>query len=452
MMRKKFKKALAVVLAATTVCSMLVLGGCGKSGGDTQTGQNNGNSAVKKEAVEVTDPVTIRIWHSSGAGANGEYMDAAIKAFNESNEYGITVEGTYVGPYKDTLSRVSTSIAAKENPVLAVLGDVGIPVLSTKGALADMTPYVERDNFNMDNFLESLQPYCTYEDQIVSFPFNRSTSLLFYNKAIWGKAGMEPSDDLTELFKQAEAITKANPGVYGFGAHSDPFYFQEAWVRSLGSEGLTTNGGNSAGALDDGNLERVFTDWLAAIEGKYVATPSVTDAENKMKEAFYQGKIASIVASSGGLSNIIEMSKESGIDLGVSFMPSYGGTNTICGGGNIVVIQSNHSDQEISAAWEFIKFLSTDEWVAKRACGTGYVPVTYTSVEREEVKNLWAEQPAYKAAYDGMQYAESASWSIYQSEWNTYLEQATSYVIQDQTMTPAEAVDYLKKQATIIFE
>lgn len=453
-MKRKLKKVLAVALSATMMCSMFALSGCGKSGDNTGSGGSNAGTGggTAREAVEVTEPITIKLWHCSGTGANGDYIDAAVKAFNETNEYGITVETTYVGAYADSLSKVSSSIAAKEDPVLAVMGDVGIPTLANKGVLADMTAYVERDNFDIDNFLTPLQEYIHYEDQIISFPFNRSISLLYYNKTIWSEMGMEPSAELTELYQQAASISKAKSGVYGFGAHSDPFYFQEAWVRSLGSEGLTTDGGNSACSLDDGNLERVFTDWLTGIEDEYVAPISVVSAETDMIEGFYRGKIASIVASSGSLVNIMKFAEENGVDVGVSMMPAYGGTNSILGGGNLVVLGKNHSDQEISAAWEFVKFLSSDEWVAKRAMGTGYIPVTYSAAETDTMKTFWEENPEYKVAYDQAEFSKQASWSLYQSEWDTYLNQATSYVLQDRSMTPKEAVDYLKKQASIIFE
>lgn len=51
----------------------------------------------------------------------------------------------------------------------------------------------------------------------------------------------------------------------------------------------------------------------------------VTSAETTMKDNFYQGKVASMFASSAGLGNMIKNSQEAGFELGVSNMVVYGG-------------------------------------------------------------------------------------------------------------------------------
>ena len=48
--------------------------------------------------------------------------------------------------------------------------------------MADMTPYVERDGFDMDNVVKELTDYVYYEDQIVAMPYTRGTAILYYNK------------------------------------------------------------------------------------------------------------------------------------------------------------------------------------------------------------------------------------------------------------------------------
>lgn len=449
MKKKTLKKVLAAMLSMVMSCTLLA--GCG--GGDTDSkGGSSSTDGTAKTAVEVTEPITITLWHASGTGANGDYMDALVKAFNETNEYDITVKTMYVAGYDALFSKVSTALAGNEAPELAVFADQAIPILYSKGVFADMSAYVERDNFDISNFIPATKEYVEQEGQIITFPFSRSTPVLMYNKDIWATAGLTPSADLTELYSQAQQITKANPKVYGFGTFIDPFYFQEPYVRSLGSEGLLEDGGESPAALDDGNLETVLSDWLAGIEAGYIAAPSVTDAQTKLREQFYNGELASFVGSSGGLVNVLEKAEESGVNVGVTYYPSYGGEASGCGGCNMAVIGKGKSDQQIAAAWEFIKFMSSDEWVVERAISTGYIPTTYTAAETEEMQSYWAEHPEYKVAYEQIEWARCATWSVNLQEYNKYLNTAFSYVIQDKSMTPKEAAAYLEKQALILFE
>lgn len=451
MKKRNYKKLLALLLA--TIMSCTLLAGCGGSEGNSGAeGGSSDTDGTAKTAVEVTEPITITLWHASGSGANGNYMEAVVKAFNETNEYGITVETVYVEGYDALFSKVSTALAGNEAPELAVFADQAIPTLYSKGVFADMSAYVERDNFDLSNFIGATADYVEHDGQVITFPFNRSTPVVYYNKDVWAAAGMTPSTNITELYQQAEQIAKANSGMYGLSMHSDPFYLQESLVRSLGSEGLISNDGESIAAIDDGNLEKVLTDWKAGIDAGYMPTPSVTNSTVKLREMLYNGELATYIESSGGMANIVETAKEGGVNVGVAYYPSYGDAITGCGGCNMAVIGKGKTDQQIAASWEFIKFISSDEWVAERAITTGYIPVTKTAAATEAVQNYWAENPDYKVAYAQAEWAQCMNWSTKMQEYNKYLNTAFSYVIQDKSMTPKEATQYLEKQAMILFE
>lgn len=456
------KKVLACVLCLSMLLSITA---CGNSKSDepaattaavavSGSGEEKGKEtpAEKTYPDYVTEPITVQFWHTMGSGANGTYIEEAIAEFNSSNEFGITIEGTYAGSYADVLSKTSTAIAAQDAPTLIVAGSSGIPILADKGILADLTDYVARDGMDMENYAGGMTDFCYYNDQIVTMPLNRSTAVFAYNKTMWDELGLEPPKDLEDLAEKAAKITEAYPEVYGFGMHIDAFYFQEALVRSLGSDGLISKDGTRGASLDDGHFETMMTDWLEWINAGWCFPPAVTSAEGTNKEMLYNKQLASMYVSCGGLRNMINYSKEAGIELGVSYMPVYGGYGSNGGGGNICIIGKDHSQQEIAAAWEFIRFLESDDWAAKRAVDTGYLPVTYSCTEMESVQNLWKEDPQFKTAFEQLEYCTDCNWSLGQSEWDTYIKQAISYVIQDYSMTPAEAVEFLKQQEPIVFQ
>ena len=179
--------------------------------------------------------------------------------------------------------------------------------------------------------------------------------------------------------------------------------------------------------------------------------PTVTSAESTMKDLFNQGKIASYFASSGGMTNILKNAKAAGIEVGVAFLPTWDIPAAPTGGGNVAIIQRNKSDQQMAAAWEFIKFLMSDEQVAKNAASTGYLPVTYGAAETEIMKELWAKQPEYKVAFDQLEIAQELPWSPYKSEFEEVLKVVCSELIMDRRITPEEAVKTLQMEASVIF-
>lgn len=467
MKRNWWKRWLALGLSAALVC---VSAACqSKGSGETDKASTSASSAPKekgsapRETVPagdstspqtpqyppyVTEPVTIEVWHTMGSGANGEHMEEAIAAFNASNPYKITVEGTYQGNYENVFSQVSTAFTAGDTPEICVLSSNGITMFAKEGILADLTEYVARDQVDMDNIATGMTNLTYYEDQMISMPFVRSTAVFVYNKALW--EGIELPVSMEDLMEKAANISGENPGVYGYGVIIDPYFLQEPLMMSLGGC-LLTEDGNGPGGLDDGTFVKMMTDWLTGIEEGWCFPPAVTSASDTQKQLFYSGQLASMVVSCGGLRDIIRYSQEAGIDLGVSYVPVYGGYGCVGGGGNMCIVGRDHSQQEIAAAWEFVKFLMSDEWAAKRAIATGYLPITKTSTQTEEIQNLWKEYPQFKVAFEQLDYSQITTWSPYRSEYRTYLVQAMSYVIQDFSMTPEEAAQYLKEQARIIF-
>ena len=64
-----------------------------------------------------------------------------------------------------------------------------------------MTPYIERDNFDMDNVVKELTDYVYYDKQVVTMPYTRGTAILYYNKDLYANAGSKSSSYFTGRIK-----------------------------------------------------------------------------------------------------------------------------------------------------------------------------------------------------------------------------------------------------------
>ena len=173
---KTMKKVLSLLLAIAMIAVLTACGGKGTGNG------NNGGGKDTEEAVSVTEPITIEFWHTL-SGDSASMIDDLNNTFNETNEYGITVKGTYQGGYYDVLSKVTASYGTDTAPAICVLGAGGIEEVADAGALTDFSAYVERDNYDLENIPESLRYYMEHEDgRVIEFPFLVSTAVIYYNK------------------------------------------------------------------------------------------------------------------------------------------------------------------------------------------------------------------------------------------------------------------------------
>ncbi|HEY8464784.1 MAG TPA: extracellular solute-binding protein, partial [Bacillota bacterium] len=293
-----------------------------------------------------------------------------------------------------------------------------------------------------------------YKGQLVSLPYIRSTPLLFYNKDLFAKAGAKRPpktiDELVAIAKKVAVIKNGQTQVYGFELLNDPAWFIQNMLYQIGSNILSKDG-NSSPCLTDGKMLKVRSAWRKWVDEGWCAPPNVTSAESTMKDQFNQGKIASYFASSGGMTNILKNGKAAGINVGVAFLPTMGKPAAPTGGGNIAIIKKNTTPQEQAAAWEFMKFLMSDEQVASNAAQTGYLPVTISSTKTDIIKKLWAKNPEYKVAYDQLAFAQELPWSPYKSEFEEVMINVCSNLIVDRGITAKQAVENLKREAAVIF-
>lgn len=451
---KTMKKILAILLCIAMVAVMVACGDKTQTSGGTTTEKDNteattdepGDEGKATEAVYVTEPITIEFWHTL-SGTSATAIDEIIADFNKTNEYGITVNGTYQGDYANILSKVTASYGTSTAPAICVLAAGGIEEIAEEGALADFSAYVTRDNFNMENIPESLRYYTEhYEGQVIEFPFLVSTAVIYYNKSLMTK---EPTS-LEAWVASAKAIHAADSSVYGMAMQLDTGFIQRPILKSLGAPGLTSEDGNSPATLDDGSLKKYMTDWKSWIDGGFCVGLKVTDTSNQMKSKFTQGKLASIVTSTANMDNYEELAESGGFELGVAKMVGYGGYHAAIGGGGLCVLDTATA-QEQAASWEFIKYLLSDSVQVKMHKETDYMPVTYSARETSEIKAYWAEKPGFKVAADQLEYATYNEWSMYLSEWRTQIGNCFTAVLVDGSMSADEAVEFLRNQASIIF-
>ena len=245
-----------------------------------------------------------------------------------------------------------------------------------------LTVYIQ--SFDVSNLMDCfMQIYGNTDGQLHSLPYIRSTPLFYYNKTMADAKGLTISsnptiDEMVEFCKGLyEVDENGEVLVYGLEIVSDFGYFQAANLQQLGSA-LLADDGMSAPSLEDGTMLKVLTDWRSWVDEGWCRSFDATNAGDTMQQLFFQNKLGGFFNSSAGMRSITENCAEAGIELGVTYYPTYDAEKPVAeiGGGQIGIVGQGNSEEQIAAAWEFVQYLMSDEQITLTSKTTGYLPTT----------------------------------------------------------------------------
>jgi sn-glycerol 3-phosphate transport system substrate-binding protein len=425
--------------------------------------------ALVPALAESDDVITIQFWHHRGSGAQLDAVQHAVNGFNETvgKEKGIVVVEEYQGGYVDLFAKIQTAFQAGEAPNVISAANTYVAYMLEDDMIVDMAPLAEAEGYDITgNVMDWLLEIAGNTDgEMHSMPYCRSTPLFYYNKAIAEEIGIEIGDTITidQLIEFGRAAMKKDGDTvtrYGFEVFNDFGYYNAAWIYQLGSEYMHTDEtdgtGGSAPCLDDGAMLKVLTDWRTWVDEGWCRPFDVTNAGDTAQTMFIQGELAAYLNSCAGLGNLTIACAEAGVDLGVAMFPSYDMDNHVAeiGGANISICGGDNSEEEIQASWEFVKYLMSDEEQFYNAKVSGYVACTKSVAEYPEMVAFWEENPNFKVAYDQMLDYGRGQETPYITVAQDYTQicwDNVSLLIQEQSITPEEAVENIKAESDIIW-
>ncbi len=444
------KKTLSKILALLLVFAFAFSACASEEQASEQT------TTANEETTQTADGITINFWHSMTSGANYEAIKTMVAEFNETNTSNITVVETPQGDYNECSAKLQQAIAAGNNPEVSMLDRALIPQYAPMGVLSDMTSYVEASSVDVDDFVDGLMVFSSVDDQLLSLPFNRSTPVFYWNKALFEAAGLDPETPPTtyaELMEYAEKLTVVEgdkTSQYGFGMTIDAGWYFMGMIQQQGERMLSEDGDTVLFTDNDSGLVALQY-WKDLVDSGYYAIPDTTDAYTALLEDFYQGRVAMMYASTGSLAATLENTENAGVfDLGIGYMMQFDTQSCPTGGANLVMLD-NVSDEQKAAAWEFIEFATSTEQAAQWSVATGYVPTRVSAVETDVIQTLWQEHPQYEVAYNQLQFANDTCYSQYFWEYNSMMNTIISSLVQDNSLTPEQAIEQMAEEATFLF-
>ncbi|EHQ61933.1 glycerol-3-phosphate-binding periplasmic protein [Paenibacillus dendritiformis C454] len=404
------KRMLSAVLAMMMGAAAL-LSGCGASAAGTSSGSGSdaqtGGLAPAPAAQTASEPaagspVEIEFWYSLG-GANGELIEAMTADFNASQDQ-VFVRPAYQGDYYTNHSKVLAAVAAGNQPDVTIIEVASVGAFADAGVIEPLSPYTQGAE---KDYIDGLMGNSYWKDELYAIPFNRSTPLLYVNKALLKEAGLNPEGPKTwaELEEFAGKLTKQEGGKtvrYGFSTPID-IWFYEALVFQSGGSILTEDNKQLALLNEAGKAPLEF--WSRMIKEGIMKNPpgEKYNAWDVAKQDFVNGQVAMIFTSTGDLKGLKETA---GFEVGTAFLPANKDYGAPTGGANLAVLAAS-SPEKKQAAWKFIQWMTAPEQTIRWSQGSGYMPVSKTAVESDALKEAFAKDPNFKVAIDQLQYGKA---------------------------------------------
>ncbi len=341
----------------------------------------------------------IQWWHSMG-GALGEWVNDLAKDFNESQkEYKIVP--TFKGSYDESMTAAIAAFRAGNAPHIIQVFEVGTAtMMASKGAIVPVADVMKKAGiqFNPNAYVPAVAGYYTAPNgQMLSFPFNSSTTVFHYNKDAFKAAGLDPEKPPKTWTEVANAAAKLKAA-----GHKCPF--TTSWISWTQLESFSAwhntefatkgNGmfGTDARLAFNSPLHVRHIENLAnmAKQGLFV----YKGRGNAADATFVSGECAMTTGSSALYGNVKRNSK---FASGISTLPYYPDVegapqNTVIGGASLWVM-SGKKDPEYKGVAEFFAFLSRPEEAAKSHQRTGYLPVTIAAYELTDKSGFYKQNP-----------------------------------------------------------
>jgi len=149
------------------------------------------------------------IWWHAMTGFLGEKVTEIVNRFNTSQkEY--EVKAVHKGSYPETLTAGIAAYRAKTHPQIIQVFEVGTQTMLSSGAIYPVFQLMKDQGVKIDwaDFLSVVRSYYSKEGNLYSMPFNSSTAILYYNKTIFKKAGLDPNKAPT-TYEEIERCAKA---------------------------------------------------------------------------------------------------------------------------------------------------------------------------------------------------------------------------------------------------
>lgn len=350
--------------------------------------------------------IQIQFWHAM-PGELGRQLSQIVASFNASqSDY--KVNPVFKGSYTETVTAAIFAIRTQTHPVLVQVSEIATAtMMAAKGAILPVYKLMQDhgESFDTARFLPAVAGYyADAEGRLLSYPFNVSTPILYYNKTLFRAAGLndkEPPKTWPELEKAAQRLRDAGVRC-GFTSHWPSWVNVENFL-ALHNLPLATLSNGLKGLEAELELNNPMLVRHIDMLAKWQKTKlfDYGGRGTKAEPKFLNGECGMLIGSSGLLADVRAHAK---FIVGFGMMPYWPDVpgapqNSIIGGGSLWVLRGR-SAEEYRGVAKFLAYLSRPDVQLTWHRNTGYLPITRAAYDYELSHGFYKANPGTAAAIE----------------------------------------------------
>src|ERR1700710_849511 len=340
----------------------------------------------------------IQWWHAM-TGGNNDIVNKLAEDFNAS-QTDYKVVPSFKGGYADTMNAGIAAFRAGTAPHIIQVFEVGTAtMMSATGAIKPVYQLMKEAGGTFDP--QAYPPaitgyYSTSKGDMLSFPFNSSSMVMWINKDELKKAGVaEIPKTWPEVFDAAKKLKAAGHATCGFSnawatwAHIEQF---SAWHNvPIGSK---ANGLDGFDTMLQFNSPLHVKHLQNLIDLQKDKTYDYSGRDSKSEGRFGSGECAIFLTSSGYYGTAKGTAKFDFTSAPMPYYPDVAGApqNSIIGGASLWVM-GGKKPEEYKGIAKFFTFLSDTTRQPKLHQESAYLPITKASYEKTKADGFYAKDP-----------------------------------------------------------
>ncbi len=350
----------------------------------------------------------VIFWNSMG-GPLGDVLDSIITLYNQQAD--LPVVSVNMGSYGTLSQKLMGAVASNKPPVLAQVYESWTSELLENGKIEPFESFL---GYFEDSVLADVWPVLIednrFDDQLVTFPFNKSVPVFYYNRDLFRAHGIDSFprtwDEFRRVAKQLTLDTDGdgNVDIYGTAFPVSVWWF----LTMLYQKGGRVIRGDSI-VLDSPEAREVLQYMVDLI---YKDSCAYLTTGYRHQNDFATGRVAMIW---GTIVSYAFMKEAIQFDLGVAPVPSFGDPLVVVSGTNVAIFKGVTREQQEGAA-RFVRFFLKPEIQALWSAGTGYIPLRRSALNQPLLRDFLAQVPGMR---EGMLQLEHATFEPRDPIWFT---------------------------------
>ncbi len=418
-------RTIAAVFAAA-----LVAAACSDpptSGGGNQTeagGAGEDEAALPECPLDALDeadrPVDVTLWYGGIGGPTRQTMEDMVSGFNASQDQVRVTASNQGDSFEEVFRKFDSTASANTDqlPDIVMLENIQLQAIASGGLVLPAEACMEAADYELSNIEPAVRSAYSIDDVLYPGYMNVTSQVLYYNKAHWVKADLDPDDPpqtLDDLYEQAKALKAA-------GASDKPLAYKaghavfDNWLSGEGVDVVNNDNGHDGLAteatfdtpesaelleflkrMDDEGLLNVFAStegsidhFLALVNQQSSMLIETSTASTTIAEALG----GNLTAAEAGVDFDASVIDKTELVPGTGAFPGVEGTGQVHPGGAGFFIANTSEASEQAGSWRFLEYMLQPENAKTWHLSGGYLPIVKSVQDEPDVQAFWADEVA----------------------------------------------------------